>query len=128
MEKPNPPSSRSSSTAWRRMSSVSEDTALAVQTWRLKMLLEWREHLPTLAEAAKEAFGEAEVYIFGSAVEGKLTADSDVDVLAVSDKAAGPQRHQLAAAIEEKLKPPSSSKYTWRQGRSSTGTRGTRKC
>ncbi|MEM1631012.1 MAG: nucleotidyltransferase domain-containing protein, partial [Thermofilum sp.] len=63
------------------MSSVSEDTALAVQTWRLKMLLEWRKHLPTLAEAAKEAFGEAEVYIFGSAVEGKLTADSDIDVL-----------------------------------------------
>ncbi|MEM4886117.1 MAG: nucleotidyltransferase domain-containing protein [Thermofilum sp.] len=65
------------------MSSVSEDTALAVQTWRLEMLLEWREHLPTLAEAAKEAFGEAEVYIFGSAVEGKLTADSDIDVLVV---------------------------------------------
>ncbi|MEM3982841.1 MAG: hypothetical protein QXM71_08995, partial [Thermofilum sp.] len=33
-------------------------------------------------------------------------ANSDVDVLVVTDKAAGPQRHQLAAAIEEKLKTP----------------------
>ncbi|MEM0049650.1 MAG: nucleotidyltransferase domain-containing protein [Candidatus Bathyarchaeia archaeon] len=94
---------------------------------RFKSLLKWREQLPELLEAVKSVLPDAEVYIFGSALRSELTANSDVDVLVVTDKAAGPQRHQLAAAIEEKLKTPSSSKYTWRRGRSSTGTRGTRK-
>ncbi|MEM2617851.1 MAG: nucleotidyltransferase domain-containing protein [Thermofilaceae archaeon] len=46
------------------------------------------------------------MYIFGSALRGELIANSDVDVLVVSDKATGPQRHRLAAAIEEELKTP----------------------
>jgi predicted nucleotidyltransferase len=44
-------------------------------------LLKWREYLKILVEAVKEVFGEnVEVYIFGSAVEGRLTVDSDIDV------------------------------------------------
>ncbi|MEM0225864.1 MAG: nucleotidyltransferase domain-containing protein [Thermofilaceae archaeon] len=73
---------------------------------RFKSLLKWREQLPELLEAVKSVLPDAEVYIFGSALRGELTANSDVDVLVVTDKAAGPQRHQLAAAIEEKLKTP----------------------
>lgn len=44
-------------------------------------MLKWREYLKILVEAVKEVFGEnVEVYIFGSAVEGRLTVDSDIDV------------------------------------------------
>jgi predicted nucleotidyltransferase len=66
------------------MSFPSDDLAMKIQTWRLKELLKWRDYLALLVEAAKEVFGgKAEVYVFGSAVEGKLTVDSDVDVAIV---------------------------------------------
>ncbi|ADC65217.1 DNA polymerase beta domain protein region [Ferroglobus placidus DSM 10642] len=37
-----------------------------------------------IKEKAKELLGEAEVYVFGSVVEGKHTPASDIDVLVVS--------------------------------------------
>ncbi len=50
------------------------------------MVRRWREWIPRLARAAAEVLGEgAQVYVFGSAAEGGLTAASDVDVLMVAD-------------------------------------------
>ena len=47
-------------------------------------MLKWREYLRILVESVKEVFGgDVEVYVFGSAVEGKLTVDSDIDVAVV---------------------------------------------
>jgi len=47
-------------------------------------LLRWRKYLEILVEAVKEVLGEdAEVYIFGSAAENRLTVDSDIDVAIV---------------------------------------------
>ncbi|MEM0011432.1 MAG: nucleotidyltransferase domain-containing protein [Nitrososphaerota archaeon] len=73
---------------------------------RFKSLLKWRDHLPELLEAVRSVLPDAEVYVFGSALRNKLTANSDVDILVISDRALGSQRHKLAAAIEEKLRNP----------------------
>ncbi|MEM3941920.1 MAG: nucleotidyltransferase domain-containing protein [Desulfurococcaceae archaeon] len=51
-----------------------------------KSLLKWRNQLPELLEAARSVLSDAEVYIFGSALKNELTANSDVDMLMVSDK------------------------------------------
>ncbi len=51
---------------------------------RAEMAKKWREWVPRLVEAAREVLGDdVEVYVFGSAAEGRLTAASDVDVLVV---------------------------------------------
>jgi len=73
---------------------------------RFKALLKWRDQLPEILEAARSVLLDAEVYVFGSALRNELTANSDVDILVVSDKATGSQRHKLAVAIEEKLRNP----------------------
>ena len=73
---------------------------------RFKSLLKWRDQLPELLEAVKSVLPDAEVYVFGSALRNELTANSDVDILVVSDRALGSQRHKLAVAIEEKLRTP----------------------
>jgi len=49
-------------------------------------LLRWREYAPLVAEAVKEVLGGAEVYVFGSAAEGRLTASSDIDIAVVVDE------------------------------------------
>lgn len=54
---------------------------------RAEMVRRWREWIPRLVQAASEILGEGvEVYVFGSAAEGKLTAASDVDLLLVVDE------------------------------------------
>ena len=73
---------------------------------RFKSLLKWRDQLPELLEAVRSVLPDAEVYVFGSALRNELTANSDVDILIVSDEATGSQRHKLAVAIEEKLRNP----------------------
>jgi len=73
---------------------------------RFKELLKWRDELPELLKAIKKVLPDAEVYLFGSALRGELMANSDIDVLIVSDNALVGQRHKLAAAIEEGLKHP----------------------
>ncbi|MEM0049338.1 MAG: nucleotidyltransferase domain-containing protein [Candidatus Bathyarchaeia archaeon] len=73
---------------------------------RFKSLLRWRDQLPELLEAVRSVLPDAEVYIFGSALRNRLTANSDVDVLVVSDRALGSQRHKLVIAIEERLSTP----------------------
>jgi len=73
---------------------------------RFKSLLRWRDQLPELLEAVRSVLPDAEVYVFGSALRSRLTANSDVDVLVVSDRALGSQRHKLVVAIEERLRNP----------------------
>ena len=73
---------------------------------RFKSLLKWKDQLPELLEAVRSVLPDAEVYVFGSALRNELTANSDVDILVVSDRALGSQRHKLVVAIEEKLRTP----------------------
>lgn len=69
------------------MSSKNIDLAVRIQASRLRELLKWRRYLRTLVESARGVFGNnVEVYVFGSAVEGKLTANSDVDIAIVVEE------------------------------------------
>ena len=49
--------------------------------------MKWRSYLPTLVEAVRRVLGnDVEVYVFGSAIEGKLTVDSDIDIAVVVEE------------------------------------------
>jgi predicted nucleotidyltransferase len=73
----------------RGVSFPREDLALEIQVERLKELLRWREYLRILVEAVREVLGDVDVYVFGSAVEGRLTVDSDIDVAVVLPEVPG---------------------------------------
>jgi len=67
-----------------------EKLIIEIQARRLRELLRWRSYLPILVEAVKRVLGEdVEVYVFGSAVEGRLTIDSDIDVAVVVEELPG---------------------------------------
>jgi len=67
-----------------------EKLIIEIQTRRLRKLLRWRSYLPILVEAVKSVLGEdVEVYVFGSAVESRLTIDSDIDVAVVVEELPG---------------------------------------
>jgi len=67
----------------------------------LKLLLDWRRLAGLVARAVEEVLGEAEVYVFGSAVEGRLTANSDLDVAVIvpREMVRPPVRGRLLSAI-----------------------------
>lgn len=73
---------------------------------RFRMLLKWREQIPRLLKAVAEVLPDAEVYLFGSALRNSLTADSDVDVLIVSDRVQGKRHNSIAAEITEEVGEP----------------------
>jgi len=58
------------------------DPAFRIGVERLRARLRWRCYVALLAEAAGSP-GEV-FYVFGSAAEGRLTADSDIDVAVVA--------------------------------------------
>ncbi len=47
----------------------------------LKVLMKWREYVRLVYEATKKVLPIAEVYLVGSAAEGKLRVTSDIDVV-----------------------------------------------
>ena len=68
-------------------SSEALDIVIRLQAEKLRELLKWRHYVDIFAKAVKKVFGDkAEVYVFGSAVENKLTVDSDIDILIVLDE------------------------------------------
>jgi len=70
----------------RGLCSVISEVAIRVLSRRLREVLRWREYLPAVVKAVEGVLGDVDVYVFGSAVEGGLTASSDVDVAVVIDR------------------------------------------
>lgn len=71
----------------------------------LRLLLEWRWVARVIAKAAREVLGDrVEIYAFGSAVEGRLTADSDLDIALVVPEVPrrASERARIIAAILER--------------------------
>ncbi len=54
---------------------------------RAEIVKRWREHVRRIAQSARRILGDVDIYVFGSAVEGRITASSDVDLLIVCEKA-----------------------------------------
>ena len=65
----------------------------------LRILMGWRKYVKVVAEAVKAAIPEVKIYVTGSAVEDRLTVESDIDVLVVL-----PHRPSFAEAVELRAK------------------------
>ncbi len=68
---------------------------------RADMIRKWREHIRRIARSARNVLGDVEIYVFGSAVEGMLTASSDVDLLIVCERA--PKDFEEYEDLKEKI-------------------------
>jgi len=66
-----------------------------------KILESWKDIVKALANSAKEVLGDAEVVPFGSIVEGKATATSDLDILIVTKDM--PKSAMAIAQIKSKI-------------------------
>lgn len=75
---------------------------------RAEMVKEWRKYIHTLVKAIKKVLPSAEVYIFGSAITGKATALSDIDILIIASNLpkTNIERAQIKALIEDEAKLP----------------------
>jgi len=67
---------------------------------RLEMLFNFRKYLPIMVESVKSVLNDPEIYLFGSAFEGKLVGGSDIDIAIVGDI---PKRQIERAAIIAKI-------------------------
>ena len=69
---------------------------------------EWKPLAEAVAKAAKTLLGDCQVYIFGSAAEGKATAASDVDILIIAENLPEKpsERRTLKIKIEDEAKLP----------------------
>ena len=72
-----------------------------------------KRHLDDYLEVAKEVkrivrtlLPEAEVYVFGSVVEGKATPASDIDILVVASETTPEERAAIRAEVVKKLDNP----------------------
>lgn len=70
---------------------------------RKEMIKNHRKYLKTINKNIKLVLKDAQVYLFGSILEGNLVAASDIDILIIADV---PKKHlkraEIIAKIEEK--------------------------
>jgi len=68
-----------------------------------KLLEQWKEWSKRTAGAARRILGECKVFVFGSAIEGKATEGSDVDILIICRNLleSRKERAELIAKTEE---------------------------
>ncbi|MEM1915992.1 MAG: nucleotidyltransferase domain-containing protein [Ignisphaera sp.] len=64
---------------------MSEKLLIKLASHRAEVYRNIRHYLKIIVETVKELDREAEVYLFGSIVEGTYTLSSDIDVLIVTD-------------------------------------------
>ena len=67
----------------------------------LRVLENWREVAARVAEVVRRVLPGARVCVFGSVVEGKYTAASDIDILVVADVDAETAARVRAAVYSE---------------------------
>ena len=80
--------------------------SLDVAWERTKMLRRWRDWVGRILEASREVLSSnlRGVYVFGSAVSGRLVAASDIDILIVAENLprSARERSRLRMEIEER--------------------------
>ena len=74
---------------------------------RNELLFNFRNFLSIIKKSVESVLNQNQIYLFGSALEGKLVARSDIDILIVADV---PRDHmiraEIIAKIEEKTELP----------------------
>jgi len=78
-----------------------EELYIKIRAERLRELMNWRDFLPIIVEAVREVLGDKPLYVFGSAIEGKLTVDSDIDIAIIVEKV--PEKAMERVRIIDKI-------------------------
>jgi hypothetical protein len=66
---------------------------------RYELVKKFEEYLTPIKKAAVQLLPDAVVYLFGSALTGKLVAASDIDILIVTEKSFTNQRERGAIVL-----------------------------
>ncbi|MEM3834289.1 nucleotidyltransferase domain-containing protein [Pyrobaculum sp.] len=72
---------------------------------RVRAIKEWRAIAERICEEVRRYLPDAKVYVFGSVARGNWAADSDIDVLIISERAPDDalERARIAVAVKEAL-------------------------
>ena len=73
---------------------------------RLEQLKNYRQIAQKVREIAQKRLGNVEVYVFGSVIENKATASSDIDLLIITENIEKEEAQKLKAAIMESIDAP----------------------
>ncbi|TFG23634.1 MAG: nucleotidyltransferase domain-containing protein [Promethearchaeota archaeon] len=80
---------------------------LEIKKKRANILRNFQDYLNIIVKKSHEVLNNPKIYLFGSALQNKLVASSDIDILIVAEV---PKKHllrtKLLAEIEEKSKLP----------------------
>ncbi|MEM3874671.1 MAG: nucleotidyltransferase domain-containing protein [Candidatus Bathyarchaeia archaeon] len=73
---------------------------------RLKQLKNYKRVAREIKKLAQKHLGNVDVYVFGSVIEGKPTASSDIDILIVKDKIGPEEACRFKTLIHELMDAP----------------------
>lgn len=73
---------------------------------RVEHLKNYKNVAKRVKEIAQNILGKADVYVFGSVVEGEFTASSDIDILIVVDKVNSKEIYKLKTIIYKLIDAP----------------------
>ena len=73
---------------------------------RLEQLKNYKRVANEVKEIAQKHFGKADVYVFGSVIEGKPTALSDIDILIVTNETSLEEIYKFKTIIHESVDAP----------------------
>ncbi len=74
---------------------------------RNNIIKNYEKYLPKIIKAIKEVLGSnARVYLFGSVVEGRVAASSDVDLMVVANVRGNLKKAEILAEIERRAELP----------------------
>ncbi|MEM4519880.1 MAG: nucleotidyltransferase domain-containing protein, partial [Sulfolobales archaeon] len=82
---------------------LSERLLVKLAKYRIEVFRNLKHYLKAIVEVVKELDEHAEVYLFGSIIEGTYTLSSDIDVLVVTDQ---PPEKILVKLWERGIKDP----------------------
>ncbi|MEN2975315.1 MAG: nucleotidyltransferase domain-containing protein [Candidatus Caldarchaeales archaeon] len=73
---------------------------------RLEQLKNYKRVAREVKEIIQKFLGEVDVYVFGSVVEGEVTASSDIDILVIADNANLEVIYKLKTTINSSIDAP----------------------
>jgi hypothetical protein len=72
----------------------------------LEHLANYREVSRKVKEIVQESWGDSRVYVFGSVIEGRITAGSDIDILVVADGVTRDDANRMKARVAKETDAP----------------------
>lgn len=73
---------------------------------KLKQLKSYRDIAKKVKKIVQERLEKADVYVFGSLIEGEPTASSDIDMLVVADNISRDEIYKLKTEIYKSIEAP----------------------